>query len=684
MTRELPQITQRQIPDAQVLAAPQVVSVDNNQVASAVNNLGKTLEGGADLAYKTGLQRDKFNYSIARSKFLQQSVDLQNQLENDPDYANLSQKYEEGMAKIKTDTLQELGSNSQAQLLDQEINLYKAKQFGAINKIAQDKQEAFAIVEADKTMEINLNLAAKRSTNDLTRESLLFTSKELYANAIPENTPNKAILVRENDKRVDRRFAETYLEGHTPAEQINLLDQENKKSGSNFTKHLPADIRQDFLIKAKNQVLAETRVKINSDLDDVKQAAKLGLKVPKETLMEIANKAEGAGMSAEAQSVRKYSDIQEDANIFAIKSLAQQKEELKSIGANIETGNIKEVDKYATFNMIFENKIKVLKDDPYSYYVAQDIIKEPTPLDFSSPQAVAQNLESRRIDVQKVKDIEGQSFNLPVLTKAEIDHIKSITQNQSADQAALVLNNIGQNLKTEERATLAKQFSKEDAPTLAVAMSMNNSKDATNIIAGSKLKGEVSPSKLRTEVSSKLSGLIFDPEKNEMLHSAVYDYYKKLAFDTGNIEKDVDLNLLDNAIEKTIGKPVEISPAGKRSKIFTYKDDSGNLVSEDDLEDTFNSIDDDVLKKTNDSLPMLPSGDIISAQEILKDTQLRSYGDGLYIPYYEGLGFLTGQDGKPYVIDARKVKALTGNAPANDGKFSKIKIRPSQSIFGFN
>lgn len=250
MTKLPSAVEQRQIPDAPGLTTPQVVSADTSQVYGAVNQLGKTLDSSGELAHKIGSQQDKFNYSVARSKFLQQSVDLENQLDNDPDYANLPKKYEEGMAKIKEDTLGALGQNHYSRLLDGEINLYKSKKLGAVEKLAGQKQVGFAVAEADKVAEGNLD-AFTRTKDPVAREAFLFSSKETYANAIPDNNPDKPVLVQKYAKATNKRFVEADLAQRSPAEQISLIENENKKSGSNLTKFLAADERQDWLGKAK-------------------------------------------------------------------------------------------------------------------------------------------------------------------------------------------------------------------------------------------------------------------------------------------------------------------------------------------------------------------------------------------------------------------------------------------------
>ena len=246
-------VDQRQTPNAPGLSLPSIASADTSQAPAAMNQLGKTLEGVGNVAMQLQGQKDRFNYSIARSKFLQKSVELENQLENDPDYSNLPTKYSEGITKIKQETLGDLGKNTKAGLLDQEINLYKTKKLGDVVKLAQRKQGDFALAEADKTLDQNLDFYL-RANNEDARNGLITSSIENFAEAIPLNDPDRKVKIQNFTQKVGQRFAEARLSSLSPSDQLQVLSEDKKAPNSNFIQLIPADDRLKFEQRAKQEI----------------------------------------------------------------------------------------------------------------------------------------------------------------------------------------------------------------------------------------------------------------------------------------------------------------------------------------------------------------------------------------------------------------------------------------------
>lgn len=241
-------VEQRDIPNAPGLALPDVASVDNSAVFRAQDQLGKSLEATADVVHKIGEQRDKFNYSVARSKFLQRSADLHNELENSSDYENLPTKYKEGMEKIKQDTLAQLGNNSKAALLNGEMSVFTSRQYEPIAKLAQQKQQEQAITTAYKNADTNLDLIARTNNKALT-DTYITTQGELFDAAYADD-PIKAMQAK---RAFVENVAETKLAQQNPYQRLNTLTQENNKKGSNIAQFLPADKR----VALYNSTLAE-------------------------------------------------------------------------------------------------------------------------------------------------------------------------------------------------------------------------------------------------------------------------------------------------------------------------------------------------------------------------------------------------------------------------------------------
>jgi hypothetical protein len=247
---KIPYITERAVPQAQGLNSVPVTVADTSAVPQATAQLGQSLMKAGEAISVIKERQDKFNYSIAYSKFLQKSINYQNDLDQDPDYTNAPQKYKEGMAAIKDQALKELGSNNYAPELKEHMNLYEAKNYGQVLDSATKKQSAAALATVDQ--QVNANFEAFSRTKDPeARFGLLASSVTAFSNAIPDSDPNKAVKVQQFTDQIEKRGALLDLSQRSPQQQIALLRQENAKSGSNIAKYLTPEERSQALERAE-------------------------------------------------------------------------------------------------------------------------------------------------------------------------------------------------------------------------------------------------------------------------------------------------------------------------------------------------------------------------------------------------------------------------------------------------
>lgn len=650
----------------------------DQQIGEAYGDLGKgisILEKGIE---KKKLENDTFEYQLAKSKALQDSITLEDQIKNTPDYKTIPKEHSEGWSQIKSDALSQVANPKLRQKLGVELDIQAEKDRIGADTIFRHKEGDAGRGKLMSTLDTNQKSLLSTS-NEATKNEILTTTSQLI-----EGAKAKGWINSEQATKVRIDFLEGYANNRISSmnedQQIAALGVKRGKNGEltfaqtkTFADFLSPERKITIYNQAKSQIDARNKTVIREEINDVEQAARLGLVVPTEKIKSLASRAGGAGMPEVANNLYRYAAVQDQTNVFATKSINQQKQELAQVRIGVEKGNIKDVDKYAAFSNVLENKVKLLKDDPYSYYEAHGIVNTPQPLNISDANSIAQNLQSRRIEAEKVRKIEGNDFALPLFTKDEIGQLKSIYVNKSPADTAKVIANIGNQLTQPEKIALSRQLATDDDKNtiLATAMALPT-KQASDLLIGNSIKGEVKPSRVRESLAARMKGFIFNPETNENIQKSVFATYKKLAFDAGNIDAEVDEEILDKSIQQVVGKPVEISIKGNTSKVFTYLGDDGKFVDDDDLEDTFRSINNDVLTKLNGSLPLLVSGDYVDAKDILKDTRMVSQGNGIYAPYYDGLGYLVKPDGKIYTIDARKVKQITGNAPKEKGFFGKV------------
>ncbi len=417
------------------------------------------------------------------------------------------------------------------------------------------------------------------------------------------------------------------------------------------------DLRE--LPRYLERVQAGERDDIRDQAQKIDEAAKLGLTIPKQNIDALASRAAATGMEREAKTIREYGDVQDAAGAFAVKSFAAQRTDLLALKATVEKGDVNSVNKYSALAKVYENKVEMMKTDPWQYYAAHGLVKAPQAINISDPKAVAQAFIDRKPDIARVKELEGPLVPpLPLLTKPEVEQIKQVTENGNAQQSASMLASLGANLDHDEKRSLSQAIATQaNAPLVAAAL--NQPLDiGTRILAGEKAKGDVPAGKVRDAVNLAIGGTVLDPEANEAIHESVYSYYKELSLQAGDTAKEVNTDRLNKSIEDVVGKNVSISPKffGPTSKVFTYRDDKGQFVDENKLEDILGGITDDKLKKVNGDLPYASDGEQVKASDILKKARFVSLGDGLYGAVYDGLGVVSGKNGKPYVFDARKLE----------------------------
>lgn len=253
---KIPVITERQVAPAAPYNPQQVVVPDMNAVPKALSNLGESVTKVGGALYEMQDRKDKFDYSLAYSKFLQRSIAFQNDLDQDPDFQNLPKKYKEGMAKIKQETLGSLGNNQYAPDLKERIGVWEKQKYGNILETTIKKQQDFELAEVDKVGEAGKE-AAFRSKNDAEKKLILQNQVILFANAISDNDLLKATKVQVYAKKYGKEIAEVDLLQKPYATQIKILEAENQKRGSNLTEFLNPEERLQFLEKAKNNLKQE-------------------------------------------------------------------------------------------------------------------------------------------------------------------------------------------------------------------------------------------------------------------------------------------------------------------------------------------------------------------------------------------------------------------------------------------
>lgn len=450
-------------------------------------------------------------------------------------------------------------------------------------------------------------------------------------------------------RTMKKNVVSNYMEGlfdKNPAAAKTLLN--SKK----YDSILGADEIERFDSKIK----AQERIEIGDDVSDIETAAKMGIEVPKDKITSVIGKLEDAGMQEQARRLRDYADIQDTVVAFAKKPMAQQATDLAAMKTSVQGGNLDDIKKYAAMAEVLQTKQEAIQKDPWSFYGARNVVREPQAIDFANPQSMAKELDQRRIAVQQVKDLDG--VTIPLFNGAEIASLKQVYETAQPRQMSALLGSISTALKPTEASALAKAMA-PTSKTLAVAIAVGDPQVGERILEGANAKGEVEEADVRDAVNSKLGGAIIDPGKLEPIQEAIYANYKQLSLMAGDNKKSVDSKRLDRAVDDILGPVVSIdaySGWGGNSKVLSYKDSqTGAWTQEDRLNDILGGITDDILVKTNGQLPQSPAGGNWTAEKIKKSARFVTAGDGQYTAIVDGLGFVSDKSGNPYIFDARKI-----------------------------
>lgn len=443
-----------------------------------------------------------------------------------------------------------------------------------------------------------------------------------------------------------------YMEGlfeSNPAKAKELLN--SKK----YDEILGADELERFSSKIK----AQEQIDLTDEVSDMETAAKMGIEIPKEKLTGLAGRLAAAGMNSQADNVRDFMEVQDTVVAFAKKPLLQQREDLNAMRASVQAGNLSDAKKYAAMADVLQTKQDAIQKDPWSFYATRNIVAQPGLLDFSSQQALGDELDRRRVAVQQVKDLDG--ISIPLLTEAELDGLKKSYTEADPAQVSTLLTSIGKVMKPDEQIALAQAMAAKDE-TLAVALATDDPQVGERILMGTKVDGFVKEADIRERLMGKLDGVVTDPVKFQKMSTAIFSYYKTLQYINRSKDENVQDSLLDQAVTDVLGPVVSIDTkfgGGGTSNVLSYRDSSGAYVDAGRLQDTLKALTDDRIKMLNKGvLPVGTAGAVFTAKDIYKTGRFVSNGDGLYAAIDEFGEPISNKDGSIFQVDARELEAM--------------------------
>ena len=422
-----------------------------------------------------------------------------------------------------------------------------------------------------------------------------------------------------------------------------------------------------------NRRSAKVRMEIEEDFQDITSAAKRGLKVPDENLDGLIERTKSAGMEKQHKALVSYKQIKNDVEDFAVMPLEEQQKILDSTRAQVEGGDLSQADTFIAYDDVLQTKKELIRSNPYEYYAGHEIIKEPQPLPFEDPQALAGELDNRRVSAQTVKDMDG--VTLPLFTKEEVAQLQQMNKNLNQKQMAGMINTLDQALDDREMQALSQAIAPGD-PILATATAVQNPIVAERILAGSKVKGAVTEADFRSDFLEEMDGAIVDPVVLEQAVEGAYAYYKDAQVRANDDAVTTDNKRMDETIKSIFGGIVEVD-AGigyPSSSVLPYIDgETGTYVDEIKLNDILSGITNDQLSELNGRLPVGVTGDEFSSSQILRETRWVTNGDGKYgLLDNKGDFLLDPETNRAYTVDARELEKIQKRMPSR-AKVKSIK-----------
>lgn len=312
---------------------------------------------------------------------------------------------------------------------------------------------------------------------------------------------------------------------------------------------------------------------------------------------------------------------------------------------------------------VLKNQQTAVKEEGIAYWGRIGQIQMPQPINYGDPQSAVAELSSRQQSVKNVYDKTGKT--LPVLAPDEITGLKEQLTNLPANEASGLLSYFD-GLDQQSKVTLAKALD-EKSPVLATAMSVDNLDARRRILIGSKIEPKYKKEEMQSQIAEILDPMIVDPEFKAGAAQSIMAWYNAKSQEERDFSEEITVDRIKEGITEIYGPMVDLSFFGT-DNVFSFKDQSGSFVPDDDVYNMFHGIDDDQLKKLFGELPKGAMGETVTASDIKENGRILSAGDGLYNVVFDGIGGLYNSKGDLVEIDGRKLLDLHKK---------KMKKRPS-------
>jgi len=265
-------------------------------IGDAVARLGETITQSANQAYdvrqrEIAKQKDDTNRleaSTARSSFLIGSTRLADAAKADTDWKNLPQKFDEGLLKLRMDSIAGVSDPKQRALLDQQLMVDASELQSRINAHANELRISDENATTDNLVDGH-RVAAITAGDDAQMAAHLGAAGDLIRASAQKGNfgPNGARIAEDKIAKLGDDFAVGRLETQPLAHQIEVLKNPEKS----YAAFLSPDKRAILLARAlkekealDRESLVEARQIMSDRYRDIQAAALSGVAVTKDQI----------------------------------------------------------------------------------------------------------------------------------------------------------------------------------------------------------------------------------------------------------------------------------------------------------------------------------------------------------------------------------------------------------------
>lgn len=302
---------------------------------------------------------------------------------------------------------------------------------------------------------------------------------------------------------------------------------------------------------------------------------------------------------------------------------------------------------------VLKNQVEAVKTEGIAYWGRIGQIKMPEPINYADPNQAVNELRSREDSTLNVFQKTGKL--MPVLTPDEIDGLKEQINTMPANEVSGLLGYFD-NLDQVSKSNLAQAVD-EKSPILATAISVDNLEARRRILLGSKIEPKYKKEDMQANIDAILDPMVVDPQFKASASQSIMAWYNAKSQEERDFEPDISSDRIQEAITQIYGPMVDLSFIGTNN-VFSFKDQSGSFVPDDDIYNMFHGLDDDQLTKMLGELPKGAMGETVTAEDIRDNGRIVSSGDGLYNVVFDGIGGLYDKKGNLVEIDGRKLLDL--------------------------